>query len=142
MVKKIHYTWKDVEHMIVTLNNLMFADNWRPDYIVGLTRGGLVPATIMSNTTGITCHTLDVRFRDTDENYVGPESNTWMATDAYGTNKDGLTGDHYKRIFLLLMILMIVVTHLIGLKMIGKQVVCQIAQLGKVFGVQMFVLLL
>ena len=83
MVKKVHYTWKDIEHMIVTLNNLMFADNWRPDYIVGLTRGGLVPATIMSNSTGIPMHTLDVRFRDTD-GLIGPESNTWMAEDAFG----------------------------------------------------------
>lgn len=82
-VKKKYYTWKDIEHMIVTINNLMFADNWRPDYIVGMTRGGLVPAVIMSNTTGITMHALDVRFRDTDENYVGPESNSWMAEDAY-----------------------------------------------------------
>ena len=83
MVKKVHYTWKDIEHMIVTINNLMFADGWRPDYIVGLTRGGLVPATIMSNSTGIPMHTLDVRFRDTD-GLIGPESNTWMAEDAFG----------------------------------------------------------
>jgi len=48
MVKKIHYTWKDVEHMVMSINNLMYTDNWRPDYIVGLTRGGLVPAVIMS----------------------------------------------------------------------------------------------
>ena len=82
MVKKVHYTWKDIEHMIVTINNLMFADEWRPDYIVGLTRGGLVPAVIMSNSTGIPMHALDVRFRDTD-GLVGPESNTWMAEDAY-----------------------------------------------------------
>ena len=68
MVKKIHYTWKDVEHMVMSINNLMYTDNWRPDYIVGLTRVGLVPAVIMSNMTGILCHTLDVRFRDTDEN--------------------------------------------------------------------------
>lgn len=94
MVKKVHYTWKDVEHMIVTINNLMYADNWRPDYIVGLTRGGLVPATIMSNMTGITMHALDVRFRDTDPNYNGPESNCWMAEDAYGyvseLDRDGI----------------------------------------------------
>ena len=87
MVKKVHYTWKDIEHMIVTINNLMFADNWRPDYIVGMTRGGLVPAVIMSNTTGIPMHALDVRFRDTDENYVGPESNAWMAEHAYEGKK-------------------------------------------------------
>ena len=88
MVKKVHYTWKDIEHMVMSINNLMFADNWRPDYIVGLTRGGLVPAVIMSNMTGILCHTLDVRFRDTDENYSGPESNCWMAEDAFGYEKD------------------------------------------------------
>ena len=87
MVKKVHYTWKDIEHMIVTINNLMFADGWRPDYIVGLTRGGLVPATIMSNSTGIPMHTLDVRFRDNEEGELGPESNTWMAEDAFNGKK-------------------------------------------------------
>ena len=35
MVKKVHYTWKDVEHMIVTLNNLIFFSGlsfirWKP----------------------------------------------------------------------------------------------------------------
>ena len=102
MVRKVHYTWKDVEHMIVTLNNLMYADNWRPDYIVGLTRGGLVPATIMSNMTGILCHTLDVRFRDTDENYSGPESNCWMAEDAFGYVGDGVTHQAHRKNILIL----------------------------------------
>ncbi len=87
MVSKVHYTWKDIEHMIDTINNLMFADNWRPDYIVGMTRGGLVPAVMMSNKTGIIMHALDVRFRDTDNNYTGPESNTWMAEDALANGK-------------------------------------------------------
>jgi hypoxanthine phosphoribosyltransferase len=94
MVKKVHYTWKDVEHMIMTINNLMYADGWRPDYIVGLTRGGLVPAVMMSNMTGITMHALDVRFRDTDPNYSGPETNCWMAEDAFGyvseLDRDGI----------------------------------------------------
>ena len=82
MVDKVHYTWKDIEHMITTINNLMYADNWRPDYIVGLTRGGLVPATIMSNITGIKMYALDVRFRDVDKDN-DPESNKRMAADAY-----------------------------------------------------------
>ena len=82
MVDKIHYTWKDIEHMIQSINNLMFADQWRPDYVVGLTRGGLVPATMLSNMTGITMHTLDVRFRDTDKSYTGPEHNGTMKKDA------------------------------------------------------------
>jgi uncharacterized protein len=86
-IKKVHYTWKDIEHMVVTINNLMYADGWRPDYLVGLTRGGLVPAVIMSNMTGIPMHALDVRFRDTDPNNYGPESNCWMAEDAFDGKK-------------------------------------------------------
>jgi hypoxanthine phosphoribosyltransferase len=83
MVKKVYYNWKDVEHMIMSINNLMYADMWRPDYIVGLTRGGLMPAVVMSNMTDIPMHTLDVRFRDND-GLAGPESNCWMAEDAFG----------------------------------------------------------
>lgn len=93
-IDKVHYTWKDVEHMIHTINNLMYADNWRPDYIVGLTRGGLVPSVIMSNLTGIPMHTLDVRFRD-NEGLNGPESNCWMSEEAFGyndTEKTGISG--------------------------------------------------
>ena len=80
MVAKVHYTWTDIEHMIQSINNLMYADQWRPDYVVGLTRGGLVPAVMLSNMTGIKMHTLDVRFRDGDTQ----ESNAWMAEDAFG----------------------------------------------------------
>lgn len=77
MTKKVYYTWEDVEHMIGVLNNLMYTDDWRPDYIVGLTRGGLVPASMLSNATDILMHTLDTR----DESH---ESNLWMAEDAFG----------------------------------------------------------
>ena len=90
-IDKVHYTWKDVEHMIQTINNLMYADNWRPDYIVGLTRGGLVPSVIMSNMTGIPMHTLDVRFRD-NKGLNGPESNCWMSEEAFGYNDPEKTG--------------------------------------------------
>ena len=58
----------------------MYHDNWRPDYIVGVTRGGLIPAVLMSHYTGIKMHTLDVRLRDGDG--VGPESNCWMSEEA------------------------------------------------------------
>ena len=93
VTNKVYYTWKDIEHMLDTINNLMFADNWCPDYIVGMTRGGLVPAVMMSNKTGIMMHALDVRFRDTDDDYSGPESNMWMAEDALGECKNILIID-------------------------------------------------
>jgi hypoxanthine phosphoribosyltransferase len=81
MIKKHYYSWTDIERMCVSIVNQMYTDNWRPDYIVGLTRGGNVPATIISNMTGIRCEALKVSLRD-DE--MGPESNLWMSEDAFG----------------------------------------------------------
>ena len=81
MIKKHYYSWTDIERMCVSIVNQMYADNWRPDYIVGLTRGGNVPATIISNMTGIRCEALKVSLRDDN---IGPESNCWMAEDAFG----------------------------------------------------------
>ncbi len=53
---------------------------WRPDYVVGLTRGGLIPAVMISHYFGVPCETLKVSLRDGGE----CESNLWMASDALG----------------------------------------------------------
>jgi len=58
------------------------ASDWRPDYIVGITRGGLLPAVMISQYFDIPCETLKVSLRDHGgENPT--ESNLWMAEDAY-----------------------------------------------------------
>ena len=85
MIKKHYYSWSDVEKMCVGIVTQMYKDNWRPDYIVGITRGGNVPATIISNMTGIRCEALKVSLRD-DKDGHGSESNLWMAEDAFGYN--------------------------------------------------------
>ena len=92
MIKKHYYSWQDVERMCVSIVNQMYKDNWRPDYIVGITRGGNVPATIISNMTGIRCEALKVSLRDDN---TDSESNCWMSEDAFGYNypeKTGITG--------------------------------------------------
>jgi xanthine phosphoribosyltransferase len=53
---------------------------WRPEYVVGITRGGLIPAVMISHYFGVPCETLKISLRDGGE----PESNLWMAEDAYG----------------------------------------------------------
>jgi len=83
MIKKHIYDWTDVERMVTHIITEMYNDNYRPDYIVGLTRGGLVPAIMMSNRTGIPMYTLDVRLRDRDGLQIKTESNEWMPTDAF-----------------------------------------------------------
>jgi hypoxanthine phosphoribosyltransferase len=55
---------------------------WRPDYIVGITRGGLVPAVMISQYLKVPMWTLNVSLRDGTEG----ESNLWMAEDALGPN--------------------------------------------------------
>ena len=80
MTKKVYYTAKDVNSCVMEIMRQMIADAWKPDYIVGLTRGGLVPALKMSHYLGIPMETLKVSLRDGGES----ESNCWMAEDAYG----------------------------------------------------------
>lgn len=53
---------------------------WRPDYVVGLTRGGLIPAVMISHYFNVPCETLKVSLRDNNN----CESNLWMAEDALG----------------------------------------------------------
>ena len=80
-IKKKYYSWQDVERMCTNIVLQMYKSNWRPDYIVGLTRGGNVPATIISNMLDVRCEALKVSLRDDEQ---GPESNLWMAEDAFG----------------------------------------------------------
>ena len=81
MIKKVFYSWKDVQGACLDIARQLYNDDWRPDYIVGITRGGLVPANLLSQYLGIKLHTLDVSLRDSNH---PPESNLWMAEDAFG----------------------------------------------------------
>jgi xanthine phosphoribosyltransferase len=79
-MNKIYYTWQDIEHHTQEILRQIHADTWRPDYVVGLTRGGLVPANLISQYLGCRMETLKVSLRDHTE----CESNLWMAEDAFG----------------------------------------------------------
>jgi hypoxanthine phosphoribosyltransferase len=79
-IDKKYYEYLHIHDMVANIVSQMYKDNWRPDYIVGLTRGGLIPAVVMSNVYHIPMETLKVSLRDSD---TGPESNCWMSEDAY-----------------------------------------------------------
>jgi len=78
-VKQVHHSWNTVETWCAQLAIKILRSDWRPDYVVGLTRGGLTPAVMLSHFLGIPMHTLKVSLRDDDAN--GSESNCWMAED-------------------------------------------------------------
>ena len=79
-MKKLYVDDIQIREHVNKISYQMYKDNWRPDYIVGLTRGGLVPAVYMSHMLDIPMETLKVSLRDG----AGGESNCWMAEDAFG----------------------------------------------------------
>ena len=80
VINKHFYSWADVETMCTEIVTTMYTSNYKPDYIVGITRGGNVPATIISNMTGIPCEAIKVSLRDDSK----LESNCSFANDAFG----------------------------------------------------------
>ena len=85
-MKKVFVSWQDVENHTQEILRQIQRDAWLPDYVVGLTRGGLVPANLISQYLNIPMETLKVSLRDDSSQ---PESNLWMAEDAFGDNENG-----------------------------------------------------
>ena len=83
-MKKIYYSWQDVENQTQEILRQLQRDAWRPDYVVGLTRGGLVPANLISQYLEVPMETLKVSLRDGGQT----ESNCWMAEDAFGYKQE------------------------------------------------------
>lgn len=84
-MKKIKYTWSQIEGACIDLARQLNFDNWKPDYIVGISRGGLVPANLLSQYLNIKMHVLHVSLRDHPSMN---ESNTWMSSDALGSDNE------------------------------------------------------
>ena len=71
-------TYQDVESLTNEILRQQTKDSWLPDYVVGLTRGGLLPAVLISQYLDIPMETLKVSLRDSN----AKEHNFWMAEDA------------------------------------------------------------
>jgi hypothetical protein len=78
-MKKIYYTWSQVEGACLDLCRQMVQDSWMPKYIVGISRGGLTPANLISQYLDIPMATLMVSLRDGGIKV----SDCGMAEDAY-----------------------------------------------------------
>jgi hypoxanthine phosphoribosyltransferase len=80
-MKKVYVSWHDVQRQVQELVRQMWLDKWTPDYVVGITRGGLTPANLISQYLDCPMETLKVRLRDGAADDC--ESNLWMADDAF-----------------------------------------------------------
>ena len=78
-MKKVYVSWNDVQRQVQELMRQMWQDRWTPDYVVGITRGGLAPANLISQYLQVPMETLKVSLRGEEANC---ESNLWMQEDA------------------------------------------------------------
>ena len=82
-IEKRYISQEEINRYCLNIVSMMFRDNFKPDIIVGITRGGLWPAMMLSHYLGIKMHTLDVRLRDGDIK----ESNGYLKKEVLkGTN--------------------------------------------------------
>jgi xanthine phosphoribosyltransferase len=79
-MNKLIITDRQFKGHVANICRNIVKSNWRPDYVVGITRGGLLPAVMISQWFNIPCETLKIQLRDGGET----ESNCWMAEDAFG----------------------------------------------------------
>lgn len=83
-MKTTNYTNQEINTFVHNIIRQMCQDNYRPDYIVGITRGGLIPAVLLSQYLNVPMYTLTVSLRDTKD----CETNCWMSEHAFGYNDD------------------------------------------------------
>lgn len=77
-MKKVHYEYNQIQRWCNRIAMDILKSGWRPDYVVGITRGGLVPGVILSHMLGVPMNTLKVALRDDDQDC---EHNCWMPED-------------------------------------------------------------
>lgn len=82
-MKKLIITQHDLVAHVHTLARKISLSNWRPDYIVGISRGGLIPAVMLSHYFEVPMRPLQVSLRDGGECV----SDCGMAEDALGYPK-------------------------------------------------------
>lgn len=85
-MKKILVDWKTIENYTLEIARQISSSRWQLDYVVGITRGGLTSATLLSQWFNCPMHTLEVHFKKGEPD--GCESVLWMAEDAFGKQGD------------------------------------------------------
>lgn len=78
-MKKLVLDDKQIKHLVSEICRKISTEPWRPDVVVGINRGGLIPAVMISQYFSIKHIPLSVSLRDNED----CESNLWLAEDAF-----------------------------------------------------------
>lgn len=63
-VKKTYLSWDDIVECSNIIHSNLVSMNWYPNLIIGLTRGGLLPDTLLSHRFNVRMNSLDISLRD------------------------------------------------------------------------------
>ncbi len=73
MSNKLSLSWQDIQHLAQELARQIQTSDWRPDLVIGVDRGGLVPSVMLSHYLNVPHASVKVSLRDGGE----CESLTW-----------------------------------------------------------------
>jgi hypoxanthine phosphoribosyltransferase len=76
-IKKEYLGWNDIETLTTNVIESLITSGWIPTVVVGLTRGGLTPAAMISHYLKVPMCSLDVSLRDNDGPF-GSATSTWI----------------------------------------------------------------
>lgn len=61
-------SWHEIDRMLNRLVEMVKRDSFRPDIIVGVSRGGLIPAAVLSDRLGVDCDAVRLRYYKSVQN--------------------------------------------------------------------------
>ena len=69
-MNKTYVTWNEIHDQVQSIAQQLAVDNWKPEVIVGIARGGLHPALLLSNYFNVPMETIRCQLRDGDSSYA------------------------------------------------------------------------
>ncbi len=84
-MEKVNYSYEDFQTGINVITRWILDDNYRPDYIVGVVRGGAIPGIYLSHRLGIPIQLVHWATRDIG--IVENEDNCWIPEDLVAGKK-------------------------------------------------------
>jgi len=84
-INKLYLSHKDIKHGCLDIIRKMDKDNWQPELVVGITRGGLLPAMYISQWYTIPMYTVKIQLADSKGQHYddATESACDLSEDAY-----------------------------------------------------------
>ena len=82
----IDYSFSDFSAGIDSIANAIKSSGWSPDYIVGIVRGGSIPAVFLSHKLNVPVQMVHWNTRDTSK-WISNEHNCWVPEDINNGHK-------------------------------------------------------